>query len=473
MARESDHVASHLNPRDVSPRDLSQMIYHVVEDKSAQGIAAAVGRLISSNEIHRGEKLPTVRDLSSLLGVSHSTVNQAWQALALSGALISRGRAGTFVAELASKEHTPRFLGLGGPLVSDGIDLSRGTPDPELLPSLAHALECVTANKDIWASSYFDEPIVAELDALLRETWPFTPERLTVVDGALDALSRVVDQLISFGDRVVVESPGFPPLLDLLERAGAELIPVSLDEQGIMPSELANALQLNPTALFTQPRAHNPTGTSMSKLRASELATFIGQTPCWVIEDDHSGDISISPDVSIGLFLPARTVHIRSFSKSHGPDLRLAAMGGPSQVLDPIINRRMLGPGWSSRLLQHILVELLTNPVSIHDVEAARAEYVFRSTHFREALADLGLVTSPGDGINVFISVDDEQRVLINLAAQGVRVAPGAPFFAGKTGSPSIRVTTAALPSDPERISEFATLMVKSIGQLDRMHSSR
>lgn len=470
MGAEQHHVNQ---PSATTSLDLAHYIGRAVEVRSARGIAAAVGRLITSSELRPGDKLPTVRDLSSVLGVSHSTVNHAWQALAHKGALVSRGRAGTFVAESTSVSETPRFMGLGGPLITNGIDLSRGTPDPNLLPSLAHALECVTANKDIWVSSYFDEPVVSELEVLLRDSWPYVPERLSVVDGALDALSRVVDYIVSFGDRVVVESPGFPPLLDLLERAGAELIPVSLDEQGIIPSELAAALELNPCALFIQPRAHNPTGTSMSKLRASELGSLLSATSCWVIEDDHSGDISISPDVSIGLFVPAQTVHIRSYSKSHGPDLRLAAIGGPTDVLDPIINRRMLGPGWSSRLLQHLLVELLTNPVSIHDIETARAEYSFRSSHFREALVDCGLVTSPGDGINVFISVVDEQLALINLAAQGIRVAPGAPFFVGKSGAPSIRVTTAALPSDPERITELAHVLFKSVSPKERVHSSR
>ena len=441
------------------------------EDRSARGIASALRQMIDSGEITQGDKLPTVRDLSSHLGVSPATVNQAWQALAQAGILTTRGRAGTFVTNFTDGGHTPRFLGLGGPIISSGIDLSRGTPDPLLLPSISQALARVTANREIWSSSYFDEPVIPELDQLLRQSWPFRPESLTVVDGALDALSRVVSVLISFGDRVIVESPGFPPLLDILERAGAEIIPVGLDEQGLIPSDFHQALSRDPIAVFVQPRAHNPTGTSMSQLRASELAAHLGSSTCWII--DHSGGISVAADVSIGQYRPDRTVHIRSFSKSHGPDLRLAAIGGSSVVIEPLVSDRMLGPGWSSRLLQHILVELLTSKDSVSAVENARDQYSFRSAHLREALLDSGLDPSPGDGINLFVPVEDEQSVLINLAAEGIRVAPGKPFFVGKAQSPGVRITTSALESSPEKIQQLARTFAQAVDRSERTQRIR
>jgi DNA-binding transcriptional MocR family regulator len=75
-----------------------------------------------------------------------------------------------------------------------------------------------------------------------------------------------------------------------------------------------------------------------------------------VIEDDHANNISSAPLVSVGRWLPDRTVHIRSYSKSHGPDLRLAAVGGAGDVVTAVANRRLLGPGWSSRILQALLL---------------------------------------------------------------------------------------------------------------------
>ena len=440
-----------------------------VDDRSPRGIAAAVHRMIRAGEVQPGDRLPTVRDLGVALGVSPATVSEAWQALGAVGAIHARGRAGTFVRDVAEPTRPTRYLGIGGaPTTDEGsaLDLSTGTPDPALLPPLHEAIERFSAGATAWTSSYLDEPVLLALREHLESSWPFRAQRLTVVDGALDALSRIVDQFVGLGDRVVMESPGFPPLIDLLEKAGAEVIPVAMDEQGVIPSELTRALQAAPVAVFLQPRAQNPTGTSMTRFRSSQLAEVLAGSRAWVIEDDHCGNISLAEDVSIGQFLPERCVHIRSYSKSHGPDLRIAAMGGPAEVIDPIVARRMLGPGWTSRLLQAVLLDLLTHADPQQAITDARAAYARRGTLLREKLMDRGISASPGDGINVWIPVEDERTALVTLAAAGVRVAPGSPFVLATDAvtSGGIRVTTGRLPDDEDRIEDVAALIARAAG---------
>jgi len=440
-----------------------------VDDRSPRGIAAAVHRMIRAGEVQPGDRLPTVRDLGVALGVSPATVSEAWQALGAVGAIHARGRAGTFVRDVAEPTRPTRYLGIGGAPNTDedsALDLSTGTPDPDLLPALHEAIERFSSGATAWTSSYLDEPVLAALREHLEQSWPFRAQRLTVVDGALDALSRIVDQLVGLGDRVAMESPGFPPLIDLLERAGADVIAVAIDDQGMIPAELTRALQSGPVAVFLQPRAHNPTGTSMTRFRSSQLAEVLAGSRAWVIEDDHCGDISLADDVSIGQFLPERCVHIRSYSKSHGPDLRIAAVGGAAEVIDPIVARRMLGPGWTSRLLQAVLLDLLTHSDPQEAVTRARDAYARRSTLLREKLKDRGVASSPGDGINVWIPVEDERSALITLAAAGVRVAPGSPFVptAGDSSSHGIRVTTGRLPDDESRIDEVAEIIARAAG---------
>ncbi len=82
--------------------------------------------------------------------------------------------------------------------------------------------------------------------------------------------------------------------------------------------------------------------------------------------------------MSLASWLPDRVVHVRSYSKTHGPDLRLAALGGPSALVDRIVARRMLGPAWTSRMLQSILLDLLTSETSIAEVAHARDVYAQR-----------------------------------------------------------------------------------------------
>lgn len=416
-----------------------------VADRSPKGIAAAVHRLIRSGRLQTGDRLPTVRDLARALNVSPATVSEAWQALAGVGAIQARGRAGTFVRDTVEPTRPARYLGIGGAPIAEGINLSTGTPDPALLPPLREAVDRVVARSTSWTTSYLDDPVLPELDELLRRTWPFPPARLTVVDGALDALSRVVEQVVRLGDRVVMENPGFPPLIDLLERAGADIVPVRLDDEGVVPEALHDALALDPVAVFLQPRAQNPTGTSMTVTRCRELADVLAESRAVIVEDDHSGDIATGEDVSLGMHLPERTVHIRSYSKSHGPDLRIAAVGGTAEVIDPLVSRRMLGPGWTSRLLQAVLVELLTDPAAIAAVARARSTYAMRSLAVRAGLAREGVTSTTGEGINAWVEVADERSALITLAAMGLRVSPGSPFMVDGSPSRHVRVTTGVL----------------------------
>lgn len=430
---------------DVVPTDLVAVVGDAVHDRSPKGIASAVHRLIRAGRLESGDRLPTVRELARELGVSPATVSEAWQALAAVGAIQARGRAGTFVRDTGEPSRPSRYMGIGGDPLAAGLNLSTGTPDPKLLPPLEEALLRVITRGGALTTSYLDEPVLPTLEELLRATWPFAPARLTVVDGALDALSRVVDQVVRLGDHVIMENPGFPPLIDLLERAGAEIVPVVLDDEGLVPESLSEALECAPVAVFLQPRAQNPTGVSMSAERCVELAAVLEGSTCVVIEDDHSGDIATGPDVSLGRYLPDRVVHIRSYSKSHGPDLRTAAVGGPADVLDPLTARRMLGPGWTSRLLQAALVELLTDPAAIAAVTRARSAYATRSLAVRAGLASFGVVSSPGDGINAWVDVVDERAAVLSLAAQGIRVSPGAPFELPGAQGHHVRVTTGVM----------------------------
>jgi DNA-binding transcriptional MocR family regulator len=419
-----------------------------VEDPSPRGIAGTIARLISSGDLAPGDRLPTVRELAADLGVSPATVSHAWQALAGVGLIISRGRSGSFVRAERTSWLPPRSRNLTE-LPQARLDLSTGTPDPLLLPDLGPALSRVSSRAG--TLSYFDEPVIPELERLLLRSWPFDPGTLTIVDGAMDALSRSLDLLLKFGDRIVVENPGFPPLFDLLEHYDIERLPVELDEEGVRPDSLAKALMRSPAAIVLQPRTQNPAGVSMTVDRARELARVIRSSRnadhTVVIEDDHSGEISSSGDVSLGAFLPDRVIHIRSFSKSHGPDLRIAAVGGPKEFMDRLIARRILGPGWTSRMLQTILHDLLTDSVTVGQVSEARSTYHDRQQALTESLRRHGYDAAVADGINLWMRVDDERGAVVQLAAAGIRVAAGTPFLSSPGGQ-FVRVTAGHVRND-------------------------
>jgi DNA-binding transcriptional MocR family regulator len=416
-------------------------------DPTARGLADAVGRAVGDGALPPGAKLPPVRRVAAELHMSPTTVSAAWQLLRRAGTIQTDGRRGTVVAT-SRAEGPGRYRAALRGRSGFALDLSTGVPDPLLLPALP-ALSQVAG-----PSSYLDEPVLPELAALLRDRWPFPPDRLAVFDGAMDAVDQIASALLRLGDRAVVENPCFPPLLDLLDALGVQVAGVGTDEYGARPDQLAAALASRPAVVFLQPRALNPTGASWSPDRVAALATVLAQAPqVSVVEDDSAGDVSSAPLRSIGAHLPQRTVHIRSFSKSHGPDLRLAAVGGPAGLLDPILERRLLGQGWTSRLLQRLLHTLLTDPASVATVGAARAEYAHRRREVVTGLNAAGVALPAGDGINIWLPVLDEQAALISLAGDGIAAAAGAAFTVGR-GTPHLRVTVGLVTTAHAAVAE-------------------
>jgi DNA-binding transcriptional MocR family regulator len=420
-----------------------------INDRSARGIAAAVGRMITRGELSVGTRLPTVRELSKSLGVSPTTVSEAWQTLTSVGAIDARGRQGTFVRQPTGPGSPRRYRRVTEGPGHFALDLSTGTPPSSLLPDLGPVIARISQQS--LTSSYLDNPVLPQLEARLHDGWPFTAEALTVVDGAMDALDRVAQAVVRLGDRVIVEHPAFPPLLDLLDELGADVIGVDFDSEGPDVSMFVEALRQQPVAVFLQPRAHNPTGVTTTTRRMKALAAALAESSAIVIEDDHSGDIATGPLVSIGSWLPQRTVHIRSYSKSHGPDLRLAAVGGAGDVVSAVANRRLLGPGWSSRILQAVLLEMLDDEPTRQAVAHARTEYAGRRQLVAGVLESRGVTVTGTDGINLWMTVADERSALVTLAAQGIGAAPGEPFQV-RHDTPHLRVTVGLIDAEHERV---------------------
>src|SRR5690242_2038791 len=422
-------------------QNMWQELVEAVDDRSAKGIALALSAGIDRGMLRPGERLPPIRRVARDLQVAPATVSAAWSKLARAGLIETDGRRGTRVREasVGPRRYRRALASRSG----YQVDLSTGLPDPQLLPDLHAAMRRVP--RDDRPHSYLEEPVVPALRDLLVASWPYAAEQLTVVDGAMDAHSQFVAAHLRFGDRVAVEQPCFPPMLDLLEMAGVVPLGVAYDREGPVVADVVAAVDAGAKVLFFQPWGQNPSGQSLSASRAEQLAQALAGRDVVVVEDDAAGGPASGPVVSLGLHLPDRTVLVRSFSKTHGPDLRLAAVGGPSAVVDPIVERRYLGQGWSSRLVQSILLELLTDQSSRDLVARAQATYAGRTGAMADALAERGVHVPGRDGINVWVPVADQGAALVHLAAAGVRAASGDPFWISAPELDHIRITTSSI----------------------------
>ncbi len=424
-----------------------------IEEPSARGIAATVAALIRAGAIPSGTRLPTVRALGLHLGVSPATVSEAWSLLRRRRSVAGRGRAGTVVIGPPDVPHPRRFEEVGRHGDRLLHDLRLAVPDTGLLPPLDDALAAALRTKDL--NEYHRVPITGRLADAVRPTWPFPPADLLAVNGGFDGLMLLCQTLVVAGDRVAVEDPTAPRLLDILDAVGAEVIPVPCDERGPRPDALADVVRRKPVLFIYQPHAHSPAGHSVDAARSAELAALLRASETLVIEDDGLADLAPGPVQTLGTLLPDRVVYVRSYSKSHGPDLRLAVLGGAAPLIERARVYRTFGSGWTSRILQNCLAHLLTDPHSRALVAQAAETYATRRRRLAEALAARGVHTGGTVGLSLWLPVEDERSALITLAAHGVAVVPGGRCFAGPH-QPFLRVATSRLH---EHVDEVADLL--------------
>ncbi|MEU0074705.1 aminotransferase class I/II-fold pyridoxal phosphate-dependent enzyme [Streptomyces sp. NPDC006332] len=431
-------------------------IQYVVSGTTAKGIAASVERGVAEGALAPGAALPPVRRLADELAVSPGTVATAYKELRRRGVVVTRGRGGTVVAP------APTVPSRRPPKVPEGLrDLSGGHPDPRLLPSLVPPSRLSPG-----ARSHRSTPRLARLEDAVRE-W-LRPEgvpvdNVTFAHGALDLIGRLLSVELRPGDGVAMEDPGYHHLLDLVAALGLRVVPVAVDDEGVRPDALRQALHAGVRALVCSPRAQNPYGGRFSTARRDELVAVLRDRPdVLVVENDHASAVAQAPLRTLtGHGLP-RWVHVRTVSKFLGTDLRWAAAACDATTLARHDRRLLLTSGWVSHLLQETVLGLMTDEDTRALVARAEERYgVRRSAALRE-LRERGIEAHGASGMNLWVPVRDESAVVNGLRSHGWWVAAGARFRTA--AGPGVRISVADLePADAVRLaSDFAGVLGES-----------
>lgn len=408
---------------------------------SVKGIAQVASGLIRDGQIAVGMQMPAVREIAERLGISPATVSAAWSRLRQQKVLAGKGRSGVWVSGNSDMPRPIRFEKIGNYGEHIRADLAMASPDPALLPDLQNALQAALRSPQL--NSYTREAISAPLLQAITPRWPYPAEAFLATDGGFDAMNLLVQTLVSPGDRVIIEDPTATRLLDMLDNVGAEILPLACDDEGPLPEVLSTLLTRAPVMLIYQPRTHSATGRTISVARRLALAQVLANSSTLIVEDDGIGDLSAAPSWSLGTQFPERTLHVRSFSKAYGPDLRLAVLSATAEMVKRIQAWRNFGVSWTSRILQDAVAWLLADEATQQQIATAREVYHQRRDQLRQALAQRGLVLPPRDGLSLYIPVVSEQFAMITLAARGIAVLPGERCRLGPTQF--IRVSIASL----------------------------
>ena len=307
-------------------------------------IADAMIKDIQSGRLKAGDALPGSRNLAQLLKVNRNTVVEALNVLIMEGWLISKERQGTFVADNIPKLTPARKNKQSTSMAVDQVEKSfhlqfdDGHPNAKIAPvaELARAYRQIFGLKTKWQLMSYDGNALGDV-AFRREIaqmlnhqrgMQVQEENLCVTRGSQMAMYLAAQCLLEDGDEVMVENPGYKPAWRAFEHAGAKLLPVGVDKDGLVIDEVVAYLKSRKRikAIYVTPHHQYPTTVTLNLKRRLELIRLSNEYGFSIIEDDYDNEFHFGyrPVLPLSSFPEIKNyVYIGTMSKVVSPVLRV------------------------------------------------------------------------------------------------------------------------------------------------------
>ena len=451
---------------------------------------------IAAGELAPDEKLPPTRQLAELAGVNHLTAARAYRRLAELGLVSARVGQGTFVrvgavggdqaADGFEREDTdwqsytlPEELETYGDRIlaemfrqagrDDVIPLMVGYPADKLLPieRLNRVTDAALAEHGTRAYQYTDIEGVPELReqiaALHRaEGCDDRADQILITTGVHQAMTLTARAILRPGDAAACESPTFPGSIDALRNAGASVLPVPVDEDGLDVDALEAVLRRRDIRLLAlQPRLHNPTGRDLVPERRERLCELARRYGFFIIEDGAYGSLRFEGDPipPLRAMLPSHVVYMSSLSKTVSPGMRTGWISASGPVFDRIVREKRNDDIHSATVTQLIAAGFLADGGYAAQIERAipfyRERYEALAAAVERHLAPVVSSARPLGGGHLWLRFReqlDERDLYDEAVRQGVTFLPGGAMMAERPRATHIRLSFGYL--DAEELEE-------------------
>ena len=445
-------------------RGLSEQLYQALRARVLDG------RLSS------GTRLPASRDLALVLSLSRNTVVRAYDQLYAEGYLESRVGDGTYVSQLPKlSTQLPTGLSLGlstglstFPSGFTGILSSKGGLSGPVERLKSHHLPPPKSGVprafrvgvpafdlfpfQVWTklqAGFWRNPDPAHLgygdpagEFQLRELiaaymrgsrgLACTAEQIVITSGAQQAISLCAQLLLSPGDKVAVENPGYRAAGNALVMAGAQVVGVPVDNEGFDCGRLADLQHCR--LVYVTPAHQYPTGVTMSLARRLSLLAWAERGDGWIIEDDYDGEYRYTgaPLAPLAaLDRAGRVIYVGTFGKIAFPALRLGYLVLPMSLVQPFSQGRALADRHSEVSTQHVMAQFMAQGHFQRHIRRMRRAALSRRNVLKAGwpvdISGLGNMPPVDAGLHVKVDVDNqdrEQDLVARAEAVGVEVNP-------------------------------------------------
>jgi len=423
-----------------------------------------IRRLIMSGQLTAGVRLPSTRDLVTHLGVSRNTIVYAFDQLVAEGYLESHVGSGIYVSDLDLKQTERRSRTLliikssGAPRTSrrtqrfSAARISPDYPTSKVRPfrpcqpaidhfpirawnrARSHALRLQSKELMLEANAAGSPRLRRALSIYLRDARGVRchADQIVITSGAQQALSLIGTTFLDRGDPVWIEDPGYLGARAALLRAGANLVPIPTDDEGLTIPSLRQGRQ--PRLIYSTPSRQFPLGTTMTLPRRLAVMEFTRKSGAWLIEDDYDSEFRYvgRPMPSLqGLASGERVIYVGSFSKVLFASLRLGYVVVPDHLVDVFRKAKEIHDGSSSAIDQATTAVFIEEGFFATHVRRMRKLYKERLDGFLcEAKKYLsGFLTFPTieagmDAMGRLPADADDTAVSRRLSAEGIDVPP-------------------------------------------------